>query len=217
MGCNMGQPDEAPAHRVWVDSFELAIDPVTHSEYSLFLGSTNRIAPRDWENPLFTVPELPVVGISWNDAFIYCLWLSSSSGSMERPIRLPTEAEWEHAARGQHKHKNYPWGNAIPEWIPNSGKGPLDGPWPVKTGPVNDFGVRGIATNIHEWCADWHSKNFYSNSPSRNPHGPATGQRRVSRGGSWRHTYTISRVSARSKLDPSFRYTDYGFRVARDV
>ncbi len=68
---------------------------------------------------------------------------------------------------------------------------------------------------MHEWCHDWHSAAYYAASPERNPRGPASGTRRASRGGSWRHATTISRVAARSKLDPSFRYTDYGFRVVR--
>ena len=152
--------------------------------------------------------------MSWNDAVVYCLWRSSQGGI---PVRLPTEAEWERAARGAQQGRHYPGGDAIPAWIPGGGKGPLDGPWPVGLGPPNDFGIRGIAANIHEWCADWHARDFYALSPARNPAGPPRGRRRASRGGSWRHAVTISRVAARSKLDPSFRYTDYGFRVARDV
>ena len=101
--------------------------------------------------------------------------------------------------------------------MPQGGRGPLDGPWPVALGPPNDFGVRGIAANIHEWCADWHARDYYGRSPARNPGGAASGRRRASRGGSWRHAVTISRIAARSKLDPAFRYTDYGFRVARDI
>ena len=154
---------------------------------------------------------LPVVGVSWNDAVVYCLW-RSSGGDL---LRLPTEAEWERAARGRRDAERYPGGSGIPEWIPNAGKGPLDAPWPVTLGPPNDFGLHGIAANIHEWCADWHSREFYAGSPKRNPAGPDTGTRRASRGGSWRHAVTISRCAARSKLDPSFRYTDYGFRVVR--
>ena len=88
----------------------------------------------------------------------------------------------------------------MPAWIPNDGRGPLDGPWPVDLGPPNRFGLHGIAANIHEWCADWHSREYYAQSPTSNPRGPASGVRRASRGGSWRHAVTISRSSARSKL-----------------
>lgn len=211
MGCTDGQADERPTHRVWVDAFEMAVHPVTRLEYADFRDATGRAAPRDWENPAFADPALPVVGVSWNDAVVYCLWRSSEGDLM----RLPTEAEWERAARGRRAAERFPWGNGMPAWIPNAGKGPLESPWPVTLGPPNDFGIHGITANIHEWCADWHSREFYAHSAPRNPGGPATGVRRASRGGSWRHAVTISRCAARSKLDPSFRYTDYGFRVVR--
>jgi len=75
----------------------------------------------------------------------------------------------------------------------------------------------GIATNVHEWCADWYDKDYYRRSPNRNPAGPGVGVRRAARGGAWRHARTICRVTLRSKLDPSFRYNDFGFRVARGL
>jgi formylglycine-generating enzyme required for sulfatase activity len=103
----------------------------------------------------------------------------------------------------------------MPAWIPNGGRGPLSAPWPVTAGEPTDFGLFGIGTNIHEWCADWYETDYYHRSPEQNPAGPDTGERRASRGGAWRHTYTMCRVTLRSKLDPSFRYNDYGFRVAR--
>jgi formylglycine-generating enzyme required for sulfatase activity len=149
--------------------------------------------------------------VSWLDCQAYCRWQSAGG----RALRLPTEAEWERAARGGLDGRRYPWGDALPDWIPESGRGPLAGPWPVSLGEPNGFGLNGIAANIHEWCADWYAADFYSVSPDRNPAGPAHGVRRASRGGSWRHAVTISRCSARSRIDPSFRYTDYGFRVAR--
>jgi formylglycine-generating enzyme required for sulfatase activity len=87
----------------------------------------------------------------------------------------------------------------------------------VTLGDPNGFGVMGIAANVHEWCADWHDRGYYAQSPAANPAGPPAGMRRASRGGSWRHAVTISRSAARSKLDPSFRYTDYGFRTVRSA
>jgi formylglycine-generating enzyme required for sulfatase activity len=207
MGSLEGQEDEAPIHRVQVDAFEIAVFPVTRRDYAAFLLATAHPAPRDWQAPAFSGDDLPVVGVSWTDAVAYCAWAGG--------IRLPSEAEWEYAARGGREGERYPWGDDLPAWLPEGGKGPLAGPWPVSLGEPNRFGVYGIGANIHEWCADWHAHGYYAQSPEVNPTGPPSGSRKASRGGSWRHSVTISRSAARSKLDPSFRYTDYGFRVAR--
>jgi formylglycine-generating enzyme required for sulfatase activity len=207
MGSLEGQEDEAPIHLVTVDTFEMAVCPVTRHDYEAFLRSSGYPSPRDWYAPEFSQPDYPVVGVSWDDAVAYCAWRGE--------VRLPTEAEWERAARGGRDGERYPWGDAMPSWLPEGGRGPLTAPWPVTLGPPNGYGLLGIAANVHEWCADWHSRDYYAISPAVNPSGPATGVRRASRGGSWRHAVTISRTAARSKLDPSFRYTDYGFRIAR--
>lgn len=211
MGSDEGQEDERPVHRVCVETFEMAVHPVTRGEYAEFLAATGHELAREWDNPALARPDLPIVGVSWHDAQAYCVWRTAGG---ER-ARLPTEAEWERAARGRREGGRYPWGEEVPAWIPKSGRGPLEGPWPASLGDPNDFGIYGITTNIHEWCADWHAGSYYAEAPERNPHGPAEGTRRASRGGSWRHRWTISRTAARSKLDPAFRYTDYGFRVAR--
>ncbi len=212
MGSDEGQDDEKPIHEVWVDAFDMAVFPITREQYRQFLISTKHEAPREWQSPLFT-DDQPVVGVSWLDAQAYCAWRNRQGDSM----RLPTEAEWERAARGGVEGMRYPWGPQIPDWIPAQGQGPLRSPWPVMLGEPNAYGLYGIAANIHEWCADWHAPTYYAEAPAHNPMGPEIGVRRVSRGGAWRHALTISRTAARSKLDPSFRYTDYGFRVARSV
>ena len=211
MGSETGQDDERPVHRVHVDGFEMSVYPVTRDEYAAFIDATGHEHPRDWHDPAFAGGDLPVVGVSWLDADAYCRW-RTAAGSAER---LPTEAEWERAARGGLDGLAFPWGDAIPSWIPCGGRGPLAGPWPVTLGDPNAFGIYGIAANVHEWCADWHAADYYAVSSSVNPGGPPTGRRRASRGGSWRHAVTISRSAARSKIDPAFRYTDYGFRTAR--
>ena len=211
MGTDRGQLDERPPHRVFVDSFELAVFPVTGRNTSASWTPPATSCRRTGRILLFAQPDLPVVGVSWFDAVDYCAWRSVED---RQPVRLPTEAEWEFAARGR-QEALFPWGDVMPRWIPNGGRGPLQAPWPVTLGEPTDFGLFGIATNIHEWCADWHENDYYSRSPERNPAGPDNGVRRASRGGAWRHAHTICRVTLRSKLDPSFRYNDYGFRVAR--
>ena len=209
MGSTEGQEDEAPVHDVHVDAFDMATCPVTVRAYGEFLAATRHAAPRDWGSPAFAGADLPVVGVSWEDAVAYCAWIGNA--------RLPTEAEWERAARGGHEAQRYPWGDAIASWIPGGGRGPLSGPWPVTLGEPNGYGLSGIAANVHEWCADWHARDYYAASARANPRGPSSGIRRASRGGSWRHAVTFSRSAARSKLDPTFRYTDYGFRIARSL
>lgn len=212
MGSAEGRDDERPVHRVWVDAFELAVFPVTERQYARFLDETGHEAPRDWLGSPGR-SDLPVVGVSWFDAVAYCDWGSAPG----RPVRLPTEAEWERAARGGRDGAEYAWGDSIPDWVPAQGRGSLDGPWPVTVGVPNEFGVYGITANVHEWCADWYDGHYYETSPERNPPGPVSGTRRASRGGSWRHAITVSRCATRSRIDPSFRYTDYGFRVARSL
>jgi sulfatase modifying factor 1 len=216
MGSDTGQDDERPVHRVYVDTFEMSVYPVTRAEYARFLddtGPAGHAPPRDWTDPALGGDDRPVVGVSWHDAVAYCAWCTRRGD----PQRLPTEAEWERAARGSSEGAAFPWGETIPWWIPEDGRGPLPGPWPVTLGEPTAFGLYGIAANVHEWCADWHDRGYYAISPDRNPQGPASGARRASRGGSWRHAVTISRCAARSKIDPWFRYTDYGFRTVRGV
>lgn len=210
MGSDAGQDDERPVHDVEVDAFDCAAHPVTQVQYAEFLDATGHEAPRDWPSHI-TVADLPVTGVSWLDATAYCGWRAA----LGDPVRLPSEAEWEHAARGGLTGAQYPWGDELPAWVPEGGNGPLLGPWPVTLGEPNGFGLFGIAANIHEWCADWHSADYYAQSPLRNPTGPASGMRRVSRGGAWRHAVTVSRCAQRSRIHPSFKYTDYGFRLVR--
>lgn len=210
MGSDIGQDDEKPVHEVEMDAFACSVYPVTQTEFAAFLQATGHEPPREWPATL-TEEDLPVTGVSWVDAVAYCRW-RSRGGDV---VRLPTEAEWEYAARGGLAGAQYPWGDEIPDWVPRGGRGPLPGPWAVTLGEPNGYGLFGIGANIHEWCADWHSAAYYAQSSARNPQGPASGVRRASRGGAWRHAITVSRCAQRSKIDPSFRYTDYGFRVVR--
>jgi formylglycine-generating enzyme len=220
MGSDLGQDEERPVHRVWVDAFEMAAFQVRNQDYAAFLESQGHPKPKHWNDPDFNHPNQPVVAVSWFDAAKYCEWLSMFSG---RHYRLPTEAEWERATRAGREGLVYPWGDEAaanwPEYVRRWG-GDVRGPLPV--GPAgrstpNPYGLYNVSENVHEWCADWFDRNYYAQSPERNPRGPDAGERRASRGGSWRHQIKVSRCSARSSIPPSYEYADYGFRVVRDA
>jgi len=214
MGSDAGQDVERPVHRVWVDSFALAETQVTVAEYARFLDATRRRPPPTWSDPSFNHPEQPVTATSWFEAMAYCEWLSEVAGSHHR---LPTEAEWERAARGGADGRLFPWGDDPPQSRPRYGSLWQRGPEPVRTSQPNAYGLYEMCENVHEWCSDWFQADYYARSPERNPQGPATGNRKSSRGGSWRHHVKIARCSARSSIPAQFQYADYGFRVARDL
>jgi formylglycine-generating enzyme required for sulfatase activity len=204
-------------HRVWVDSFLFAATQVTNAEYAEFLRATSAAAPPFWNDPHFSHPQQPVAGPSWHDAVWYCEWLSAETG---RKYRLPTEAEWESAARGGLEQKQFPWGDEPPQSLPNYATRWQTGPEPVAQYAPNAFGLYDIGDNVHEWCSDWYDPAYYAVSPERNPQGPEQSPmkpaRKSSRGGSWRHHIKVARCSARSSIPPEFQYADYGFRIASD-
>ncbi len=202
MGADDGRPDERPSHSVYVSVFRMALTPVTNAQYAGFLEATGHAAPRFWSEPRFNAPDQPVVGASWFDAVGYCAWLSTVTGEQ---WRLPTEAEREKAARGA----------ADPPGV--DGPTVQDAPFAVGRFAPNAYGLFDLQYNVHEWCSDWYDARYYAASPARDPAGPDTGTRRASRGGAWRHQIKTSRPSARSSLDPTFEYNDYGFRVVRDT
>ena len=217
MGCETGQDEEKPVHRVWVDAFEMAVVQARNHDFGLFLQATGHPAPPYWRDPDFNCPEQPVVAVSWFEATKYCEWLSGVAGHC---YRLPTEAEWERAARGGREGCLYPWGDEPPQTWPEYQQrwgGDMKGPLPVGRGSPNPYGLFDVSENVHEWCTDWFSREYYSRSPERNPQGPETGDRRASRGGSWRHHVKVSRCAARSSIPPTFQYADYGFRLVRSI
>jgi len=178
--------------------FRLGRTPVTNAEYAPFVASGRAPAPPWWRDPAYSAADLPVVGVTWFEAQDYAAWLSELTGAR---WRLPTEAEWERAARGGLLGAATAWGDALPAGeVP---EGPLAGPWPVARGSPNGYGLLDMGTIVHEWCQDWYD--------------PETQTRRASRGGSWRHHVRWSAPSARSSLPPRFRYADYGFRVLREA
>ena len=211
MGSDSGQDCERPVHRVWIDGFLLAATQVTNAEYEKFVGAAGAQLPPSWNDPDFNLQQQPVTGVSWFDADRYCQWLAAQTG---RDYRLPSEAEWERGARGGLDQNNFPWGNEPPQSLPDYAARWQRGPEPVARYSPNAFGLFNVCDNVHEWCSDWYDPNYYAVSPERNPRGPDHGQRKASRGGSWRHHVKVSRCSARSSIPPEFQYADYGFRVA---
>jgi len=218
MGSNSGQDCERPVHRVWIDAFLFAATQVTNAQYACFLRAASALPPPFWQDPNFNHPEQPVAGVCWFEAVRYCEWLSSQTA---RAFRLPSEAEWERAARGGLEQKQFPWGDEPPQSLPNYATRWHAGPEPAARYAPNAFGLYDICDNVHEWCSDWYDPNYYAVSPERNPRGPerspAEPQRKASRGGSWRHHIKVARCSARSSIPPHFQYVDYGFRVACDI
>ncbi len=177
--------------------FRLGLTPVTNAEYAAFLSEGRAVEPPFWRDPAFSAARQPVVGITWYEACDFAAWLSERGYAR---FRLPSEAEWEHAARGGLAEARTAWGDALPPGeIP---EGQLAGPWPAGRGTPNGYGLFDMGTIVHEWCLDWHD--------------PETRTRRASRGGSWRHHVRWSGPSARSSLPPAYRYADYGFRVLQE-
>ncbi len=217
MGSDKGQDCERPIHRVEIDSFLLAATQVTNEQYGAFLGATSATPPPMWSEANFNHPRQPVAAVSWHEAVRYCEWLSIQTG---RRFRLPTEAEWECAARGGLEQKQFPWGDDPPQSLPAYATRWQNGPEMVAQYEPNGFGLCDIGDNVHEWCSDWYDPNYYATSPEHNPQGPDQSPmkpaRKSSRGGSWRHHIKVARCSARSSIPPEFQYADYGFRVASD-
>jgi sulfatase modifying factor 1 len=217
MGCGQGRDEEQPVHRVWVEDFLLGVFPVRNGDYQFFLDATRHPAPPLWSDPLFNHPDQPVAAVSWFEAVKYTGWLSLVSG---KHYRLPSEAEWERAARAGREGALYTWGDEPPQEHPAYVRrwgGDVKATRPAGEGEANAWGFYELGENVHEWCADWFQKDYYAVSPERNPLGPEAGERRASRGGSWRHHVKVSRCAARSSIPPHFQYADYGFRVACEM
>jgi len=212
MGSEDGAENVRPVHRVYVDQFAIARYPVTNLLYRYFIEDADHEPPKFWDDPSFNQPDQPVTSVSWFDAMAFCEWHSARTGE---DFRLPTEAEWERAARGGLEGKRYTWGDEPPQHQPRYSELWMNKPEPIGQRPPNGFGIQDIGENVHEWCSDFYDEHYYVYSPERNPQGPATGIRRASRGGSWRHQIKIARVAARSSIPPEYAYSDYGFRLAK--
>ena len=237
MGSKDGGDREKPAHEVTISSFELAETEVTNEQYMAFVQATNSHHPEWMElgndynistgthelykilGDALTKDNHPVVGISWRDAQAYCKWLSQETG---KNYRLPTEAEWEYAAGGGSLNRSK-WAGTNSETSLRSyanfsgthGKDRFTYTAPVKSFEANPLGLYDMSGNVWEWCADWYGSNYYANSPSNNPQGPASGSGRVYRGGSCYYSASYLRVAYRSYGFPVRRNRNIGFRPAR--
>ena len=205
MGCSPGDSEchdvEKPAHQVTITKgFWMGQTPVTVGAYKRFAGATGRQMPvvpnfnTGWANE-----NMPIVNVTWDDAQAYCGWMGG---------RLPTEAEWEYAARGGSTEARYGNLDEIAWYNQNSGSQTHD----VAQKRPNGFGLYDMLGNVWEWVNDWYDQNYYQNSPSQDPTGPASGQASVLRAGPW-----VIRVSLRVGGNPGARGNSTGFRCGGEV
>ncbi|NIM13975.1 MAG: SUMF1/EgtB/PvdO family nonheme iron enzyme [Candidatus Aminicenantes bacterium] len=208
--------DESPQRQITIDLFYISKFEITNKQYGKFLKDNPAYEkPAYWDAAGFNDPDQPVVGVSWNDAVAFCNWLSEKKGEN---YRLPTEAEWEKAARGTDA-RIYPWGNTEPDIrMVNFSQPYVSGkPMPIGyyAGGMNPlYGTMEMAGNVAEWCCDWYDENYYRNFvDNHNPDGPLSGQRKVVRGGSWMDNAFLLRCTARSSYPPHTQREFIGFRV----
>lgn len=195
--------DEKPAHQVTLSDYYIGETEVTQELWQAVMGS----------NPSYFTGNLqrPVGSVSWDDCQTFISKLNNLTGEN---FRLPTEAEWEYAARGGNASEGYKYSgsNSIGDvawyWDNSSST-----PHPVKTKQANELGIYDMSGNVYEWCADWYS--YYSSSPQDNPTGPSSGSGPVLRGGSWFSLARGCRVACRSSINPDSRSDDFGLRLAR--
>ena len=216
MGTSSGKSEDTkPMHFVNTSAFFIDKYEVSNDDYQKFMTATNHPKPLFWEDEKFNKPELPVVGVSWYDAMAYAKW---------KGRRLPTEAEWEKAARGN-DGRLYPWGK---KWS----KGfflffvniyGMDDKY-LQTAPVDyyqsgasPFGVFNMSGNVWEWCLDWYAPDYYSNSPEIDPMGPEKTNMKVLRGGSWVNTVDGVQVVHRARNTPHAKNSIYGFRTVLPI
>ena len=210
MGDHLDEMSNAPVHRIELDAFYMDIYEVTVAQFKEFVTRSGYKYGGNWSDVAKYSPsdDYPMVYVSWNDAVAYADWVGK---------RLPTEAEWEYAARGGLVGNRYPLGNQITHKDANySGattQGKINGTLPVHTFQANGYGLFNMAGNVWEWCSDWYDAEYYKVSSTKNPLGPSNGTNRVLRGGSWANDAFCLRVADRDGSSPLNKwYNDRGFR-----
>ena len=198
--------DDRPTHKVTIEAFDMDAHEVTQAEYAEFVKKTGHRTPYHWLNG--KVPEgkenHPVHNVDWHDANAYC----KSKGK-----RLPTEAEWEYAARGGLDGMDFPSGDKI---TPADARfNTAEGPGPVGQYKPNAFGLFDMAGSVAEWCNDWFERAYYETSPEKNPKGPETGKYKIIRGGSWADGPRRVTVFFRNWVRPNQTTPNIGFRCAQ--
>ena len=230
MGSNTIDNDERPAHKITVDDFSIGKYEVTYAEFLRFVNATEYITEaqlsdevrikkgyekRNYVEPFLDVKASdslrPVGNINWFDAQAYIKWLNDMTG---KNYRLPTEAEWEYAARGGNNSKGhfYVGGDKLEE-VAYYYSNAENRSHTVGGKLANELGIHDLAGNVREWCSDWYGEYYYKESPELNPTGPDLGRQRVLRGGSWVSEYNRMRLTFRNYDFPFNSHNDYGFRL----
>jgi formylglycine-generating enzyme required for sulfatase activity len=240
MGADEGEEDERPAHRVVLDAYYISAYTVTNEEYAAFVRETSHPAPAVRDLPRVVTPareamfrefaapyvwhdgrpprerdQHPVALVAYDDGVAYCAWLSRAIG---QAVRLPTEAEWERAARGGIDSRRYPWGDDIDpsraNFLPDLALKKHRGTRPVGCYPPNALELFDMSGNVWEWVSDWYRADAYRNGELRNPKGPTFGTLRIVRGGSWvTHDVSQLRCAHRHQVPADTYAYSVGFRV----
>ncbi|MFQ5587218.1 MAG: formylglycine-generating enzyme family protein [Nitrospiria bacterium] len=212
MGAEDGGTDEQPKRAVYLDAFAIHQYEVTQHQYDQFVATTGHRKPLNRyvkDIHFFNHPNQPAIYVSWLDAYAYCEWAG---------LRLPTEAEWEKAARGT-EGLSWPWTEKFEPTFANF-KGKDDrGVFTMTVGSYEQdkspYGLYDMAGNVREWVQDWYDDQYYAQGPSKNPQGPEQGEMKVLRGSSWRDSLYSGRTTGRLKMIPGYRYEAVGFRCAK--
>jgi len=216
--------DDTPAHKTYLDPFYIDKYEVTNQEYEKFANETKHAKPWHWAGGNIPKAEerVPVYNVTWLDADNYCKWAGK---------RLPSEAEWEKAARGGLDRKKFPWGDAgigaggygAPDVTEGSRAGMAHANYPfgaiaVGSFPPNGYGLFDMAGNVWEWTNDWYERNYYSLTPRKNPQGPSEGRYKVIRGGGWSDDDERNLMNSfRNYTDPDLKAASIGFRCAKSA